>query len=76
MFFFKKKEEEELPSQRLKKLEVRVSYLESEFTALSIENDHLRHKILAKITAKRGPNSAESGENATNLYNSVLIPTP
>jgi hypothetical protein len=62
MGWFDKKKEEETSSDRLKKVETRLTRLEAEILDVATAQDIIRNKVLRKIQSKRVPEEEETDE--------------
>jgi len=68
--WFSKKKQEELPIDRLLKVEKRLNKLEAENLELFVALETIRNKVLKKIRIHQ---EEEKDETTKDLYNSVLL---
>lgn len=72
MVFWKKEKVEETSSERLSKLEKRLTRIEAELLDLAVAQDTIRNKVLRKIQFKK--EKEEEEDKPQDLYSKVLIP--
>jgi len=73
MLWFKPKNVELTSNERIKKLEHRLTLIESEILDIATAQNIIRNKVLKKIQFKNPKIDEEEEDKPKDLYNSVLL---